>query len=464
MPSRIATIATRGLALLAVLTVSGCGVLVVRGEGRMDPDAWRPAPQSRLTIEGSDGDKIDKIVANAIDDLHTFWSAEMPDLYGVEAPELSGGVWSVDPDEDPKKMPPCMDSVEEVEENAFFCGGYDVIVYDRDNLEMILKEYGELDVIAGWMAHEYGHALQNVMPNPTDRSIVFETQADCFAGAWTKWLAEGKAPHFQFDPDELDGMIADFVLLAGDQPGSDPDDDRAHGSAYDRARAVIEGYESGATACRDNFQDDRPFVSAAFTPSNDGDDGAGNVDLATAIDSGSTELSSFLGTVLPPETGEDFTAPTVEDVPDSGGNGSASECEVPDDTDDVFTYCADSNTIAGDEAELSDAHDQLGDFAVITLLGLEYGEAALDQAGVTAQGEKALTASTCLTGAFAGTLLAAQPAVLSPGDLDEALDVLLGDAGSADPYLAAQKTSAWERISAFTDGVTSGLAACELPN
>ncbi len=52
------------------------------------------------------------------------------------------------------------------------------------------------------LAHEYGHAVQR-SANLTGRStptLVAEQQADCFAGAYMRWVAEGNSPRFTVSP------------------------------------------------------------------------------------------------------------------------------------------------------------------------------------------------------------------------------------------------------------------------
>ena len=112
------------------------------------------------------------------------------------------------------------------------------------------------------MAHEFGHAMQARFGfAASGRSIQDETQADCFAGAWTGWVAEGKAEHVSLRTPELDDVIRGFLLLR-DDVGTDPNDSQAHGSYFDRVSAFYEGFDGGVGACRDDFGEDRLFTAA----------------------------------------------------------------------------------------------------------------------------------------------------------------------------------------------------------
>src|SRR3954464_2630297 len=114
------------------------------------------------------------------------------------------------------------------------------------------------------MAHEFGHAMQGRFGfADSGRSIQDETQADCFAGAWTRWVADGKAEHVSLRTPELDDVVRGFLLLK-DDAGSDPNGTEAHGSYFDRVSAYYEGYDGGVGSCRDDFGEDRVSTAATF--------------------------------------------------------------------------------------------------------------------------------------------------------------------------------------------------------
>ena len=64
------------------------------------------------------------------------------------------------------------------------------------------------------LAHEWGHAIQKRTSLPSDHTIVVETQADCYAGAFTAWALHGNAPHFQITRPDLDRALSGFLLFS----------------------------------------------------------------------------------------------------------------------------------------------------------------------------------------------------------------------------------------------------------
>ena len=87
------------------------------------------------------------------------------------------------------------------EPNAFFCPKADLMAWDRGVLVPTGDKFFGQTSIAALIAHEYGHAVQN-MADLVDRStptIVREQQADCFAGNYIRWVAEGKISPIQPD-------------------------------------------------------------------------------------------------------------------------------------------------------------------------------------------------------------------------------------------------------------------------
>ena len=97
---------------------------------------------------------------------------------------------------------------------------------------------------------------------PATSTIVVETQADCYAGAFTDWALKGNAPHFEIARPDLDRALSGFLLFR-DPLGSDASDRQAHGSGFDRISAFQDGFEQGVPFCA-KFNDDRTFTQAAF--------------------------------------------------------------------------------------------------------------------------------------------------------------------------------------------------------
>ena len=92
--------------------------------------------------------------------------------------------------------------------------------------------------------------LTSVLEVPT---LVAEQQADCLAGVYTRWVAEGKSPRFTLSTgDGLNNLLAamisfrDPVLSENDYYGNDDE----HGSAFERISAFQFGFTDGAAACK----------------------------------------------------------------------------------------------------------------------------------------------------------------------------------------------------------------------
>src|SRR5699024_2798813 len=96
----------------------------------------------------------------------------------------------------------CGGSTSDIPMNAFYCPPADVIAWDRAQLlPMLHQEFGPM-AIGTVLAHEYGHAIQSDLGSRAGisrdtKTIVREQQADCFAGNYMRWLAEGNSETFR---------------------------------------------------------------------------------------------------------------------------------------------------------------------------------------------------------------------------------------------------------------------------
>jgi predicted metalloprotease len=444
------------LALVAVLTActtSVAGVATPAGGLRMD------ATDADLVIGlAEEGDETDRIARNALADVLDYWATTFPEVYGEEFGEVEGGFWSIDPDETRERdLPdsPCFDSLEELEGNAFYCYGDDLVLYDRAWMADLAEEYGPF-MIAEIVAHEMGHAVQG-HAGLDDPSIVAETQAECFAGAWTRWVVEGNSRHFVVRPAELDQYLLGYLYF-GDPAGSDPEDPSAHGSLFDQLSAFQEGYADGPQACA-AFDERRLYTLEPFEPQEE--QTGGDLPYDEAVDFSAELLSAFWEQATttgfadaPPLGGGDVALPRVDEGSDSGSacTGEGAEVDVE--------YCADDGTVRYDEPGLLEpAHDDVGDFAVATLLGLPYAMAVRVELGLPAQGQEAVDSVVCATGwlarEFALGDVEGADYEISPGDVDEAAVVLL-QYGEGDNVLPGSDSSGFELVDAFRQGFVGG--------
>ncbi len=212
-----------GLVSLA-LVLSGCGTTTVSGQASSAEPPITDVAADAFPITGSAETPADVTARNALADLNDFWTQQFPDVYGEDFPQLTGGYFSVDPGDVDESLYPggeigCSSAPEEVEQNAFYCppdvgaSNEDSISYDRAFLAELADQYGRF-LPALIMAHEFGHAVQGRVGYPAnDTSINTETQADCFAGAWTRWVADGNAAHETIRAPELDGLLAGYFIV-----------------------------------------------------------------------------------------------------------------------------------------------------------------------------------------------------------------------------------------------------------
>ncbi len=244
------------LAVLALLA-SGCAQQVP-GLGSYSSGRVQVA-DAKLAIEGTDNGEIDTLAGNAIADIEQFWTEQMPEVFNERYDKVKG-YYSIDPDG--SRAAPCTDSASDIRGNAFYCPSRDVVAWDRKGLfPELQKKFGDF-LVAMVLAHEWGHAIQKRTRMPSNKTIVVETQADCYAGAWTQYALKGNAPHFEIGRPVLDQALSGYLLFR-DPLGSDQDDRQAHGSGFDRISGFQDGFEKGAKFCTE-FSDSRTFTQIRF--------------------------------------------------------------------------------------------------------------------------------------------------------------------------------------------------------
>jgi predicted metalloprotease len=460
-------------ALLSSIVLTGCAVTLIDGHASPAAGVAGDVAPEEFPILGAADDEIDRIARNALADLNAYWTEQFRPTFDEEFAPLAGGYYSVDPNDlDPAQYPNgqigCGEPPEAVEDNAFYCGpsseypNGDAIQYDRAFLGELAfgsggsEGYGRF-IPALVMAHEFGHAVQGRVGYPFQASIAIETQADCFAGTWTKWVADGNAPHNTIRPAELDDVLRGYLLLR-DPVGTGLNEDEAHGSYFDRVSAFQQGFDDGPLACRDSFGSDRPYTQGEFS----------DADIATGGDApyGQTVgefapngLAEFFQAAFD-QLGETFTAPTLEPF-----DGTAPDCNG-DRPDTDLVYCPADATVGYDETDLTEPlyrDEEGGDYAVLTAIAIPYGQAARDQLGLSTGDQDAIRSSVCLAGAFTERVLTGQSTVLSvsPGDADESVSFLLEY--SDDPrVLADSGMTGFQLVDVFRSGVFEGLSACDI--
>ncbi|MCU1357429.1 MAG: peptidase [Acidimicrobiales bacterium] len=475
--------------LSVAVTVAACGVTAGSGAGQAAPSGTKPKagngdvvgsdvvpttgtttpstttapPPTDLAIKGDDGSETNKTVANAIADLQTWWAGQFPAVYGKPYQPVSGGFFAVGPGSSTIGLPCSPDTIDQVLDNAYYCPTDDAVVWDQDGLMPDLAaKYGTFTP-AVVLAHEWGHAIQE-RAQFSAATVISEQQADCFAGAWVKHVKTDDDARFRITTDDLDNALAGFLSLR-DAPGSTADDPNAHGSGFDRVRAFQEGFESGVQRCSEYRDGDPKPYQFPFSRT---DEVETNGDLPLEgkdgiIDLAFPSLDAYWKAEFPKIAGGKAWDPMGDPRP--FGPTTPPTC----DGDKIEGYrlfvCFPDRYVAFDDTDTIPAtYKDGGDFAVATLFATQYGldiESQLDE--VPSSEVTATLIGDCYAGSWAASILPGvqQPTedgiVLSPGDLDEAVGVLLQFRSDDD---RKRQGPGFDRVHAFGVGVTKGADAC----
>jgi predicted metalloprotease len=245
----------RGGHNLAQIATVSVAVLVGSGCSAGSPTTGRSSPSAPASAASKSPDQV---VTAALQDVERYWSTEFPKISrGAPFKPIQGGRFPYTRSQPP---PACGDQPGQYQPNAFYCPQGDFIAWDAQTLiPQLLSQYGPL-LVGVVFAHEYGHAIQARLKLTDQPTIVLEQQADCFAGSWMADPATKKDPTFGGEqPDQLDRTVAGLLSLR-DQPGVSAQASQAHGNAFDRIRALQEGFEQGAAHCAGYRADNLPVT------------------------------------------------------------------------------------------------------------------------------------------------------------------------------------------------------------
>lgn len=408
-------------------------------------------------VQGTDNGTTDRIAASTIADVQAFWKQNFPAVFGKQWQDLTGGVYSVDTTADKGSAPPCTDAASDVEGNAFYCPAKDSVAWDRAALLPVLRDkFGDAAVVVV-LAHEMGHAVQS-RTSPTaameradpDRypTILIETMADCYSGAFVRSVADGKAPHLRITASQLDKAIGALATFR-DPVGTSSSEDGAHGDAFDRVSAFQDGYQQGPKLCAGMTVANRQFTQRTFTSLGDQQRG-GNIPLSDLVAALVPDLNAYFGQLA----GSRWSSPKLTQT-----DGPVS-CSAGD--QGPVAFCPDTKAVLlSTKGTIPTLVSGIGDYAAGTLIATRYALAALASLGKPTDSPAAGQAAVCLAGAYTGSVPGRSKTVqLSPGDLDKSVGVLLGyDYGSRDTTGKALPTG-FARVLAFRTGFTGGAKAC----
>ena len=461
----------------AALVVAGCSTFV---DGRAlsmlndpfrvgglpatnGPSGPRPdAPSPTGTVVNTDNGPIDKLSLLSINDIQDYWkSVYSESLKGTFVPV--GKLVSYDSDNPNGPVICHQESYKLV--NAFFTSRCNLIAWDRGVFMPVAQRYfGDMSV-TGVLAHEFGHALQQMAKLVTrkDPTIVREQQADCFAGVYLYWVADGKSPRFTLSTaDGLDHVLAGIIITRDPVLDADSQNDDEHGSALDRISAFQMGFLNGASSCakinKQEIQQRRGDLPTTLQADPNRDPETGGVPINE--DTLST-LMEVLGKIFSPKN-PPMLSYKPADCPDAKASPPAS-------------YCPATNTIVIDLPALAtmgkskDENERTlpqGDDTALSVVMSRYALAVQHERGLAMQSPWTALRTACLTGVVHRKM--AEPIetpsqkqlVLTAGDLDEAVSGLLTNHLVASDADGTSVPAGFTRIAAFRGGVAGNMDAC----
>ena len=348
--------------------------------------------------------------------------------------------------------------------NAGYCEQDNTIGWDRTVLLPALRRANGDMAITMVLAHEYGHAIQKQATlNPRGvPTLVAEQQADCLAGVYTRWVAEGKSPRFTLSTgDGLNNLLAamisfrDPVLSENDYYGNDDE----HGSAFERISAFQFGFTDGAAACKaitiKEIRDRRGDLPVDL-PS----DESGELPVTEAAVRSIVDAMNLLFTPNNPPL---LSFDTAAVCPDARTGAPAS-------------YCPDTNTIVVDLPALQALGTPVEGEVGLVLQGDNTAYSALvsrymlalqhEHGGVVLDNAEAGLRTACLTGVATTKLSSTittpdgNTVALTAGDIDEAVAGLLTNGLAASDVNGESVPAGFSRIDAFRMGVLGDAERC----
>ena len=367
-------------------------------------------------------------------DLDAFWAVELPKNYRIPYRPLRG-YFAYDSVTNP---PDCGSRMRypDVAGNAFYCRAADYIAFDNEQLFPDLYA-GFGDISLGMvLAHEMGHAVQTRTKTRLP-SVYAELQADCFAGAWLRHVADGRSKFVKLDSGVIEDALS-ATLAFRDRPGIGAGEAGAHGNGFDRTGAVQIGYDEGAGRCATFRTNPPPVTATSFQAASDAASG-GDVSLDEAvrltIASANRHFASVPGFV-PITVVQRTDRATVAALSRECANSSAV-------LEQRVAVCPDIGSgqplVRVSENALNDASTKVGDVGASMILVLGWTTRVQQLLGEPTRDSsvKAELRATCLAGTWLGAAQRGESGTpedsisLSPGDVDEALITVIRTGGSA---------------------------------
>jgi predicted metalloprotease len=423
-------------------------------------DGMPPGPVAQVT--GGAGAPTDRLAASVVASVEGYWRAEFPRAFGQPWVNIHG-FYAVDPKAD-KQPPPCLKRSLDLDNQAAYCPDLDTVAWDRIGLlPRLARTYGPGALVVA-LSHEIGHAVQNrlgidattqVLRQDRYPTILLEGMADCYAGSATQAVVAGHLPGLRVSRPELDRALRALLSFRDPIGGIGVQPQAAHGDAFDRASAFIDGYANGPRACAGMTVQNQVFTQRGYTSLFDQASG-GNLALPDLVRFLAPDAAAWFGALVTAR-GRQWRAPAFQ----VDGTGS---CAAQGTTGQgPARFCPGPDVLDISSRALGSVHDTLGDYASGAVLVSRYALAALAALGRPLRGQSATAATLCLTGAYTRAVFDRNGEfALSPGDIDEAVNELLDQnfAGRDVAGDAAPTDLAFERVQQFRTGVIGGPDRC----
>ncbi|BBX15512.1 peptidase [Mycolicibacterium duvalii] len=426
------------------------------------PTGLRPDPEpATRAVEGTDGSDVDHIAGLAVSDVEEFWHSAYPDTFSAPFVPVAAVVsW------DATRFDGifCGDTTFALV-NAAYCYPDRALGWDRSAmLPDLQRAYGDMGV-AMVLAHEYGHAVSRLsgLTDDASQTLLAEQQADCFSGAYLRWVAEGNSPRFTLNTGEglnavLAGVIAfrDPVLYEDDlYAGVDE-----HGSAFERLSAFQFGFTDGPSACASI--DLREIAQRrGDLPTMLGSGQTGELPVTEfSVHAFAEAINVIFAPRRPPAVRFDSRPVPCADVRPSP----------------PVSFCPTTNSVAvdleglvelGGQAHLPEPHLlATGDNVAYSALVSRFMLALQHERGARLDSAAAALRTACLTGVATAKMAAdphpsgADSVVLTAGDVDEAVSGILTNGLAASDVNGDSVPAGFSRIDAFRVGVLGDTDRC----
>ncbi|ULE31625.1 neutral zinc metallopeptidase [Mycobacterium sp. IDR2000157661] len=411
-------------------------------------------------VIGTDGGDTDELGRQAISDIEEFWQGAYGEAFGGEFRPVNEVVsWDANGFDD---INFCSGETFGVV-NAGYCHDDQTIGWDRGELlPSLQQDYGDMGVTMV-LAHEYGHAVQETagLADENTPTLVSEQQADCLAGSYMRWVAEGNSSRFSLATGEgLNSVLAAVIafrdpLLSENSPELGVDE---HGSAFERLSAFQFGFTDGAVACATidmrEIGQRRGDLPVLLEANETGEWPVTETSVRAIVDA--------MKILFPPADPPRLSFESG-DCPDARPSPPVS-------------YCPATSTISVDLAELEkmgappDLDDPTsmatGDNTAYSVLASRYLQAIQQERGVTLDSAAAALRTACLTGVATTKMSKAvttpdgNTVALTAGDVDEAVSGILVNGLAASDANGESVPSGFSRIDAFRIGVLGDTERC----